>query len=180
MTQEERRLHALDRPSEPNPAREAHDALEGALFEIKRVIVGQEAMLERVLVALLAGGHVLLEGVPGLAKTLTVKTVVPQLKANGKIPRAWLGVSTTDTGTRDGAVVGDVTGAPAQDAGIQRGDVIIQFDGKPITSASDLGEVVLTRKPGDTVKVVVDRNGSEQTLTVKLGNRPNQPTNTLG
>src|SRR6201990_524995 len=75
VTPDERRLHALDRPEEPNPAREAHDALETALFEIKRVIVGQEAMLERVIVALLAGGHVLLEGVPGLAKTLTVKTV---------------------------------------------------------------------------------------------------------
>ena len=79
MTQDERRLHALDRPEEPNPSREAHDALETALFEIKRVIVGQEAMLERVLVALLAGGHVLLEGVPGLAKTLTVKTVADVL-----------------------------------------------------------------------------------------------------
>jgi MoxR-like ATPase len=42
---------------------------------MKRVIVGQDAMLERLLVALLAGGHVLLEGVPGLAKTLTVKTL---------------------------------------------------------------------------------------------------------
>ena len=49
--------------------------LEEALYEIKRVIVGQDAMLERVLVALLVGGHVLLEGVPGLAKTLTVKTL---------------------------------------------------------------------------------------------------------
>jgi MoxR-like ATPase len=48
---------------------------EAALFEIRRVIVGQSALLERVLVALLAGGHVLLEGVPGLAKTLTVKTL---------------------------------------------------------------------------------------------------------
>ena len=46
-------------------------AVEEALYEIKRVIVGQDAMLERVLVALLVGGHVLLEGVPGLAKTLT-------------------------------------------------------------------------------------------------------------
>ena len=64
-----------DERREQSPAREAHDALETALFEIKRVIVGQEAMLERVIVALLAGGHVLLEGVPGLAKTLTVKTV---------------------------------------------------------------------------------------------------------
>jgi len=51
------------------------EALEGVLYEIKRVIVGQDAMLERLLVALLTGGHVLLEGVPGLAKTLTVKTL---------------------------------------------------------------------------------------------------------
>jgi MoxR-like ATPase len=58
---------------------EARDALEGALHEIKRVIVGQDAMLERLLVALLAGGHVLLEGVPGLAKTLTVKTLAEVL-----------------------------------------------------------------------------------------------------
>ena len=45
------------------------------MFEIKRVIAGQDEMLERVFVCLLAGGHLLIEGVPGLAKTLTVKTV---------------------------------------------------------------------------------------------------------
>ncbi len=54
---------------------EARGALQEALGEIKRVIVGQDAMLERVLVSQLAGGHVLLEGVPGLAKTLTLKTL---------------------------------------------------------------------------------------------------------
>jgi MoxR-like ATPase len=54
---------------------EPREALESALFEIKRVIIGQDAMLERVMVALLTGGHVLLEGVPGLAKTLTIKTL---------------------------------------------------------------------------------------------------------
>ena len=48
--------------------------LEQALFEIRRVIAGQEQMLERVLVCLLAQGHLLIEGVPGLAKTLTIKT----------------------------------------------------------------------------------------------------------
>ena len=73
MTSEPPRLHALGGPEA------ARDALEDALFEVKRVIVGQDAMLERVLVALLAGGHVLLEGVPGLAKTLTVKTVADVL-----------------------------------------------------------------------------------------------------
>jgi MoxR-like ATPase len=59
--------------------RQARDALQEALHEIKRVIVGQDAMLERLLVSLLAGGHVLLEGVPGLAKTLTVKTLAAVL-----------------------------------------------------------------------------------------------------
>jgi len=69
------------RPLDTDPERpedvaaEARRALQAALFEAKRVIVGQDAMLERVLVALLAGGHVLLEGVPGLAKTLTVRTL---------------------------------------------------------------------------------------------------------
>jgi len=60
-------------------ADDPRDTLEEALHEIKRVIVGQDAMLERLLVALLAGGHVLLEGVPGLAKTLTVKTLAQVL-----------------------------------------------------------------------------------------------------
>jgi MoxR-like ATPase len=59
--------------SSPSPA-EAQERLEQALFEIRRVIAGQDAMLERVLVCLLAQGHLLIEGVPGLAKTLTIKT----------------------------------------------------------------------------------------------------------
>jgi MoxR-like ATPase len=58
---------------------QARAALQEALYELKRVIVGQDAMLERLLVSLLAGGHVLLEGVPGLAKTLTVKTLASVL-----------------------------------------------------------------------------------------------------
>ena len=66
----------MNDPDHANHARgEAREALQRALYEIKRVIVGQDAMLERLLVSLLAGGHVLLEGVPGLAKTLTVKTL---------------------------------------------------------------------------------------------------------
>jgi MoxR-like ATPase len=58
---------------------EARGSLEDALHEVKRVIVGQDGMLERLVVSLLAGGHVLLEGVPGLAKTLTVKTLAEVL-----------------------------------------------------------------------------------------------------
>jgi MoxR-like ATPase len=74
------------RHEQPPPARhdEPRAVLEEALYEIKRVIVGQDAMLERLLVALLAGGHVLLEGVPGLAKTLTVKTLAQVLGGSFK------------------------------------------------------------------------------------------------
>src|SRR4051812_48200709 len=64
-----------DNPADHDP----RHLLEDALYEIKRVIVGQDAMLERVLVALMVGGHVLLEGVPGLAKTLTVRTLADVL-----------------------------------------------------------------------------------------------------
>jgi len=65
-------------PVAPEPT-EVHERLEAALFEIRRIIAGQDAMLERVLVCLIAGGHLLIEGVPGLAKTLTVKTTASVL-----------------------------------------------------------------------------------------------------
>jgi MoxR-like ATPase len=69
-----------DQLSVASPEAQARqDSLERALFEIKRVIAGQDTMLERVLVCLLADGHLLIEGVPGLAKTLTIKTTAQVL-----------------------------------------------------------------------------------------------------
>jgi MoxR-like ATPase len=75
-SRETKERHVTDQPSDSAPIAppEAKDRLEQALFEIRRVIAGQDAMLERVLVCLLAQGHLLIEGVPGLAKTLTIKT----------------------------------------------------------------------------------------------------------
>jgi MoxR-like ATPase len=61
------------------PREAGREQLEEALVEIKRVIAGQDEMLERVLVCLVAGGHLLIEGVPGLAKTLTIKTTAAVL-----------------------------------------------------------------------------------------------------
>src|SRR3954465_11821495 len=55
--------------------------LEGLTTEVGKVIVGQTYMLERILIGLLTGGHVLLEGVPGLAKTLTVRTLCDAISA---------------------------------------------------------------------------------------------------
>jgi MoxR-like ATPase len=51
-------------------------------MQVGRVVVGQREMVERVLIGLLTGGHVLLEGVPGLAKTLTVRTLAQTINAS--------------------------------------------------------------------------------------------------
>ena len=72
------------------PMRDGGDASEVAslmqrvLYEVKKVVVGQDPFLERVLVAMLARGHLLVEGVPGLAKTLTVKTLARALHGDFK------------------------------------------------------------------------------------------------
>ena len=60
--------------------RETAPLMERILYEVKKVVVGQDHFLERVLVAILAQGHLLVEGVPGLAKTLTVKTLARALR----------------------------------------------------------------------------------------------------
>ena len=58
--------------------------MESVLYEVKRIVVGQDHFLERILVAVLAQGHLLVEGVPGLAKTLTVKTLAQTLRGKFK------------------------------------------------------------------------------------------------
>ena len=58
--------------------------MERILYEVKRVVVGQDRFLERVMVAMLAQGHLLVEGVPGLAKTLTVKTLAQAVQGHFK------------------------------------------------------------------------------------------------
>ena len=60
------------------------EQMQRVLYEVKRVVVGQDHFLERVLVAMLAQGHLLVEGVPGLAKTLTVKTLARVMRGSFK------------------------------------------------------------------------------------------------
>jgi MoxR-like ATPase len=63
---------------------EVRELMERILYEIKRVVVGQDHFLERVLIAMLAQGHLLVEGAPGLAKTLTVKTLARTIHGSFK------------------------------------------------------------------------------------------------
>src|SRR5205814_2932292 len=69
-------------PHLPKQASEISSLMERILYEVKKIVVGQDHFLERVLVAVLAEGHLLVEGVPGLAKTLTVKTLAQAVRGS--------------------------------------------------------------------------------------------------
>ncbi|NUO33844.1 MAG: MoxR family ATPase [Dermatophilaceae bacterium] len=66
---------AVNGPGGTHGGGQGRHELEQALYEVKRTIVGQDLLLERMMVALLARGHLLVEGVPGLAKTMAIKTL---------------------------------------------------------------------------------------------------------
>ncbi len=73
-----------DSPTGRSTVSEVTPLMERILYEVKRVVVGQDHFLERVMVAMLAQGHLLVEGVPGLAKTLTVKTLARTIQGTFK------------------------------------------------------------------------------------------------
>src|SRR5262249_55871479 len=109
------------------------------------------------------------------------KPILSQLRASGKVTRGWLGVSiqpltqelaksfgTTET---KGALVASVSeDSPAEKAGFKPGDVIVNFDGKPVESPRVLPAIVANTPVGQSVPVVVLRDGKQQTLTVTVGN----------
>ena len=78
---------AENAPAFPTDDNKRHaERLEETLFEVKRVIVGQDRMVERAMICLLARGHCLIEGVPGLAKTLTVSTLAQVSRRHLRAP----------------------------------------------------------------------------------------------
>ena len=104
----------------------------------------------------------------------TVRDVLPDL-AKGTAPQhAYLGLS-SGPAQNGGAQVGETTaGGPAAKAGIQAGDVVTEVDGDTVRDPEDVAQAIEDNKPGDRVKVTVQRGGSEQTIEVTLGQRPEQ------
>jgi putative serine protease PepD len=107
----------------------------------------------------------------------TIKQVVPQIQAGGKVVRAYLGVSNSDSPDNSGAVVQDIVpNGPAQKGGLQAGDKITEINDKPILSSDDVSAAVNNLKPGEQAKLTVVRGGDRRTLNVELGTRPDRPT----
>ena len=108
------------------------------------------------------------------------KTILPQLRSKGHVTRGWLGVviqaitpelaESFHLADEKGALVSKVMpDGPAADAGIERGDVIVEFDGKPIVEWRDLPRVVAETPVEKAVDVVVVRNGKRLDLSVEVG-----------
>ncbi|MDA9463432.1 Do family serine endopeptidase [Bradyrhizobium sp. CCBAU 53415] len=115
----------------------------------------------------------------------TAKLVVAQLKDKGAVTRGWLGVQvqpvTSDIadslGLKEarGAIVDNPQpGSPAAKAGIEAGDVITAVNGTTIKDSRDLARTIATLAPGTSVKLDVFRNGDSRTMTVALGELPNE------
>jgi len=109
--------------------------------------------------------------------------VTNQLKASGKVTRGWLGVVIQELSkelaesfgmknTNGALVAGVEKGGPADKGGVEAGDVIIKFDGKPINNSADLPRAVGAARPGKAVPVEVLRKGSDKTLSVAIGEMP--------
>jgi len=111
------------------------------------------------------------------------REVMNDLIQNGKVTRGYLGIVPQDIDQslaeamhlRDtqGALIGDVTaGGPGARAGIERGDIVIEFNGQPVRNSTDLRKMVADAKPDTRAQVVVLRNGRRQTLVATLAERP--------
>jgi len=123
-----------------------------------------------------SGGNI---GIGSAIPINMAKDLLPQLK-RGKVIRAWLGVTIQKITPQlkekfglekqEGALVADVaSGGPADQAGIQRGDVIVAFDGKKVDEMGDLPPMVAATPVGKKVKVGIIRKGKPRTLEVTLG-----------
>lgn len=119
----------------------------------------------------------------GFATPVNVaKRIYPMLRDEGRVIRGYIGVSIGNVTSRqrrafglesnDGALVQQVNEGPAQDAGVQAGDVIVQVDSQPIENTRDLIDYVSSKRPGTEVDLTVIRNGDRKRLTVEVGERP--------
>jgi serine protease Do len=113
-----------------------------------------------------------------------IRAYVPQLIDKGKVRRGFLGVGISDDpklvrsfGVEEGVVIERVgPGLPADRAGLQRGDVIVELNGEPTPDALTLRSRVARIAPGSTVEVTVVRQGKRLTKDVELTEMPDEPT----
>ncbi|MGH9648485.1 MAG: DegQ family serine endoprotease [Bryobacteraceae bacterium] len=148
----------------------------GALVDERGDLIG-------INTAIVSGGSGGNQGVGFAIPGNMARNVMDQILKNGKVTRAWLGVSIQPvkqdiakafhlSGTY-GALIGDVTkDGPAAKSGLETGDIVLDVDGEKIQDSQALQLKIGNMSPGTTVKLTVFRNGVTQEIPVKLGEKP--------
>ncbi|WP_370848364.1 DegQ family serine endoprotease [Novimethylophilus kurashikiensis] len=149
----------------------------GPLFNMKGEVVGINSQIYSR-----SGGYM------GLSFAIPIDVAMDvqnQLKSTGKVSRGWLGIGIQEItkeladsfgmkNTNGALVAGIEKGSPAERSGLEPGDVIIRFDGKPVVNSSDLPRIVGGTKPGKDVTMEVLRKGATRNLSVKVGEMPDE------
>lgn len=147
----------------------------GPLFNLRGEVVGVNSQIYSR-----SGGSM------GLSFSIPIDVAIDisnQLKATGKITRGWLGIAIQELtkelaesfgmkNTNGALIAGVEKNGPADKGGLEAGDVITKFDGKPIMVTSDLPRAVGSTKPGKVVPVEIIRKGSTKTLNIGVGEMP--------
>lgn len=144
----------------------------GPLFNLAGEVVGINTAIFSQ-----SGGNI---GIGFAIPVNLVKNLVPQLETQGTVTRGWLGVSVQPVTSElarsfglkqaQGALVGDVIAqGPAQKAGIERGDVIMSYDGKKVDDSASLPMLVASTPIGKKVPVEIIRDGKMTTINVEIG-----------
>ena len=119
----------------------------------------------------------------GFATPVNVaKRIYPMLRDEGQVIRGYIGVNIANLDSRqqrafgldstDGALVQQVNEGPAQDAGVEHGDVIVAVDGERVENTRDLIDYISSKRPGTKVQLTVVRNGKRLNLPIEVGQRP--------
>jgi serine protease Do len=155
----------------------------GPLFNMAGEVIGINSQIFST-----SGGYMGLSFAIPIDLAMKVKD---QLVAHGKVTRGRIGVTVQQVtqplaesfglGKARGALVANVEpGAPAAKAGLQTGDVILSFNGKPIAESGELPTIVADVKPGETATARVWRNGAERDVKITVGEMPAERTTLAG
>jgi len=150
----------------------------GALINDRGELVG----INTAIISHGSGGS---QGIGFAVPSNLARQVMDQVLKNGHVTRAYLGIYPQDVtpamakafGEKEaqGIVVGDVSAdSPAQKAGIQRGDIILAVNGKPVSDSNQLRMSISMMQPGAEIKLKMLRNGSEHDATVQLAEMPTE------
>jgi len=150
----------------------------GALINDRGELIG-------INTAIIAHGSEGNQGIGFAIPANMARNVMQQIVEHGKVTRAYLGIVPQDVtpdiakqfGEKEarGALVADVSaGSPAQKSGLERGDIILDVNGKPVADSNELRMTISMMAPDSDAKLKVLRNGSEREIAVKLDTMPTE------